>query len=90
MRLQEIIKIIEGNKDRYVQVLENLKPPVFWKDKPIIIRQLKNWSLKKLTQLTIKIAEAEVLMKKKSYLRNDILVKNLIIVLTDKACVTSS
>jgi len=90
MRLQEIIKISEGNKDRYVQVLENLKPPVFWKDKPIIIRQLKNWSLKKLTQLTIKIAEAEVLMKKKSYLRNDILVKNLIIVLTDKACVTSS
>jgi DNA polymerase-3 subunit delta len=90
MKLKEIIKITEGNKNVYEETLGNLKPPIFWKDKPIIMKQLGKWSLKKITQLSIKIGETEILMKKRSYLRNDVIIKNLIIYLTKKALSTYS
>ena len=90
MKLKEIIKITEGNKNVYEETLGNLKPPIFWKDKPIIMKQLGKWSLKKITQLSIKIGETEILMKKRSYLRNDVIIKNLIIYLTKKALSTFS
>ena len=89
MKLQEIIKISGGNKDKYEEALGTIKPPVFWKDKPMVILQLKKWSLEALTQLGVKIGETEVLMKKNSYLRNDIVIKNLIINLAGKTSANS-
>jgi DNA polymerase-3 subunit delta len=83
-RLHEITKISK-HKENYEEVLEGLKPPVFWKDKPIILQQLKKWSRKKLEEVLVKIGETEILMKKNSYLRNDIIVKNLILSLANKA-----
>ena len=89
MKLQEIIKISGGNKDKYEEALGTIKPPIFWKDKPMVILQLKKWSLEALTQLGVKIGETEVLMKKNSYLRNDIVIKNLIINLAGKTSANS-
>ena len=89
MRLHEITKTCGDQKNNYEQVLSELKPPVFWKDKPIIIQQLKMWSQQKLEEIITKIAETEILMKKNSYLRNDIVIKNLIISLVDKAATSS-
>lgn len=90
MKLQEIIQISEENEDKYQKALESLKPPIFWKDKPIIVQQLKKWNIKKLTQLVTKISETEILMKKNSYVRNDIVIKDFIINLTNKAASTFS
>ena len=84
MKLQEIIKITGGNRDKYEEALGSVKPPIFWKDKPIVMQQLKKWNLEALTQLGIKIGKTEILMKKNSYLRNDIIIKNLIINLAGK------
>jgi DNA polymerase-3 subunit delta len=89
MRLQEIIKISADKNTKYEKTLENLRPPIFWKDKPIVSQQLKKWNLIDLQQIAAQINETEILMKKNSYLRNDIIVKNLIISLTNKACSTS-
>jgi len=88
LKLQEIIEINNKNKSRAEEALEKLKPPIFWKDKPVIIQQLKKWNLAKLTQLGKKICETEILIKKNSYLRNDIIIKDLIIELTNKASAT--
>ena len=89
MRLHEIIQKSEGNEDNYEQVLVNLKPPVFWKDKPVIIQQLKKWTQKKLEEMITKIGKTEILMKKSPYLKNDVIIKDLIISLTNKASTTS-
>jgi DNA polymerase III subunit delta len=89
LRLYEIKKISGENKYNYEDVLEFAKPPIFWKDKPIINLQLKKWSLAKLEEILIKIGETEILMKKNSNLRNDIIIKELIINLTNKASTTS-
>jgi DNA polymerase-3 subunit delta len=90
IRLQEIIRISESDTNKYEQSLEKVKPPIFWKDKPIYIQQLRKWSLKGLTELITKIGETELLVKRNSYLRNDIIVKELIIGLTNKACASTS
>ena len=42
-------------------------------------------SIKKLNVVSQKIEEAEILMKKNSIVRNDIVIKNLIILLSKKA-----
>ncbi|MDC0426741.1 hypothetical protein OAM08_02005 [Pelagibacteraceae bacterium] len=84
MRLHEIVRLNEDNNN-FEKTLESLKPPIFWKDKPIIILQLKKWSRKKIEEILEKIVETEVLMKKNSHIRNDIVIKNLILKLTDRA-----
>ena len=88
IKLQEIIKISGGDKNKYEEALESLKPPIFWKDKPVVAQQLKKLSLKKLTQISAKISETEILLKKRSYLRSDVIIKDLIINLTHKASST--
>ena len=90
VKLQEIIKMSGGDKKIYVESIDRLKPPIFWKDKPMIIRQLKNWTLNELNKVALKIGETEVLMKKNSHLRNDIVMKDLIIGLTSQASNTTS
>jgi DNA polymerase-3 subunit delta len=90
LKLQEIIEINNKNKNKPEEALEKLKPPIFWKDKPVIIQQLKKWNLARLTQLGKKICDTEILIKKNSYLRKDIIIKDLIIDLTKKASTTYS
>ena len=84
MRLHKIVKGSEENKD-YEQVIDNLKPPVFWKDRPIILKQLKKWDLKKLEKTIVNIGKTEILMKKNSHLRNDIIIKELLVNLAIEA-----
>ena len=88
MRLHEITKISQGN-DNYDNILESIKPPIFWKDKPVILRQLRKWTLKKLESMLVKIGETEVLMKKNSNIRNDIVIKDLILSVTNRASTSS-
>ena len=84
MRLHKIVKGSEENKD-YEQMIDNLKPPVFWKDRPIILKQLKKWDLKKLEKTIVNIGKTEILMKKNSHLRNDIIIKELLVNLATEA-----
>jgi DNA polymerase III subunit delta len=73
------IKIINEQTNNLETSIERLKPKLFWKDKPIVLEQTKRWSLKKLQTAVNMTFETELSMKKKSYLRDDLLIKNLII-----------
>ena len=87
LKLIEIQKINETYKN-YEQALESLKPPIFWKDKPIYLQQLKKWNMAKLNKAANKISNAEILMKKNSIVRNDIVIKDLIISLSEEASIS--
>ena len=89
LKLKEIQIFNKIHKD-YEITLNNLKPPVFWKDKSIYLQQLKKWDLKKLDIMASKIAEAEILMKRNSQINNSVVIKDLIITLTTKASISSS
>ena len=38
-----------------LEVINNLKPQIFWKDKPVFLEQMKLWDLKKLNLALKKI-----------------------------------
>ena len=77
-KLLEIQNINEETKDHEI-ALDMLKTKVFWKDKPIYMEQLKKWNNKKLQNTLNKIGKVELLMKKNSQIKNDVLIKDLLI-----------
>jgi len=66
-------------------LISNLKPAVFWKDKPMLIQQSKKWNKKKLTKALNETYNVEVSIKSNSSIRKDLLIKNLIIDLCSTA-----
>ena len=79
-RIQRLIDIKNSiDEDKASYGLDNIKPPIFWKDKPMFINQLKILSLKKLNEIYTKINTTEILMKKNSQINNAVLIKNLLI-----------
>ena len=46
--------------------ISTYRPPIFWKDKQIVKRQMENWTLKKAEDLIYKTNEIELLVKKHS------------------------
>ena len=65
-RLLEIKKIYSTNKN-IEEVITNYKPPIFWKDKEIVITQASKWTLKDAEKLIFKINDVELLIKKNYY-----------------------
>ena len=59
--------------------LENLKPKVFWKDKPMILSQAKKWDYTKLKKVKKIILNTEIGMKTKMNNYNSVVLKNLLI-----------
>ncbi len=47
-------------------LIDNYKPPIFWKDKPIVKKQLENWSKSKIKDLIINTNKTEEFLKKNS------------------------
>jgi len=90
-RVLRLIEIQTSNEifKSYEKSLSNIKPPVFWKDKPIYLEQLKKWDIEKLKRISYKIGETEVLMKRNSEIKNNIIIKNLIITLSKEASISS-
>ena len=85
VKLQEIIQTSDGDENKYETIIGNLKPPIFWKDRPMIIQQLKKYNLKTLGQLAYTITKTEILLKKNSHIRDDIVIKDLVINITSRA-----
>ena len=77
-------------KDKnFEKAIENLRPPIFWKDKGILLKQIKKWSPKKLIEAREILFNVEVLIKTNVSTNNNTLIKNLIINLYNKAISTS-
>jgi len=76
----------EKNLDK---AIDTIKPPIFWKDKPIFYKQMKKWNIKKLKEAKRILFKTELQIKKNANLNNNVLLKNLIINLYEKAEATS-
>jgi len=84
-KLNEIENMKQENSN-IESLVSNLKPAVFWKDKPILIEQSKKWNKEKLQTALKKTYNTEIEIKSNSSIRKDLLIKNLIIEL----CATAS
>ncbi|MDC1330658.1 DNA polymerase III subunit delta [Pelagibacteraceae bacterium] len=74
-KLKRLVKIYElvDEKKNIEQAISVYKPPIFWKDKPLITQQIRSWKKDGLEQLIYKTNEIELLVKKNSVLAKNIL-----------------
>jgi len=74
-KLKRLVKIYElvDEKNNIEQAISICKPPIFWKDKPLIVQQIKSWNKDLLKDLIYKTNEIELLIKKNSVLGKNIL-----------------
>ena len=74
-KLKRLVKIYElvSEKNNIEQAISMCKPPIFWKDKPLIIQQVKSWNKELLKNLIYKTNEIELLIKKNSAIAKNIL-----------------
>ena len=71
-RLLKIHKLIDDKKSVESAIL-SIKPAIFWKDKPLVINQIKCWTEKQLLSLIYETNQIEYLIKKNSTLAKNIL-----------------
>jgi DNA polymerase III subunit delta len=74
-KLKRLIKIYElvDEKNNIDLAVSTFKPPIFWKDKPLVIQQLKLWGKDKLKNLIYETINIELLIKKNSSVAKNIL-----------------
>ena len=68
-RLKKLKENLEINENVEI-ILSSYKPTIFWKDKEIIKKQLKVWTLKKIRAQIREINELENQIKKNSQISN--------------------
>ena len=78
-RLDKLTEINQSNEKNIIGIIDNLKPPIFWKDKPKVVEQAKKWSLEKTKKMREKTYNFEVYIKSNSIVNKNLLVKKLII-----------
>ena len=64
-KIKKIISLLEIKKNErdIDKIISQYKPPIFWKDKPIVKKQMSLWTDKKLYELITKINLLEVNIK---------------------------
>jgi len=74
-KLKRLVKIYElvDEKNNIEQAISACKPPIFWKDKPLVTQQILSWKKEHLKNLIYKTNEIELLIKKNSTLAKNIL-----------------
>ena len=74
-KLKRLLKICElvDEKKNIDQAISSFKPPIFWKDKPLVTQQIKSWKKEELKNLIYKANKIELLIKKNSSIAKNIL-----------------
>ena len=74
-KLKRLVKIHElvDEKNNIEQAISASRPPIFWKDKPLVTQQIRSWNKNLLKNLIYKTNEIELLVKKNSVLAKNIL-----------------
>ena len=67
-KTKRLLKIQEEiNKNKSIEiVIKDFKPPIFWKDKDAVKKQITKWTLPDLKKLIMEINDIELLLKKNS------------------------
>ena len=74
-KLKRLLKIYElvDDKNNIDQAITLIKPPIFWKDKPLVIQQIRSWQELELKKLLYEANTIEYLIKKNSTIAKNIL-----------------
>jgi len=78
-RLNKLNEILSVKNLPLEKTIDNIKPTIFWKDKPVVKEQAKKWDRTKINLMLKKIFNIEIMIKSNSNIQKDILFKKLII-----------
>ncbi len=78
IKLLEIHKANEGYNDLNL-TLTKMKPPIFWKDKPVFLKLLKKWHKQRIIEALNYLGKTEEKLKKNSTLNSLTIVRNSIL-----------
>ena len=78
-RLFRLKEIKELNNKNLKEAVDFLKPPIFWKDKPKILEQIKKWDNKKINSALSKTYNVEIEIKSNSDIDKSIIMRQLLI-----------
>ena len=69
-RAKRLLNIYEkqNSNSSFESLINDYKPPIFWKDKPVVKRQLENWTKSKIENLISNINKTETYFKKNSHI----------------------
>ena len=67
-KAKRLLSLYEGQNGNisFDSLINDYTPPIFWKDKPIVKKQLENWSKSKIKDLIANINKTEIFLKKNS------------------------
>tara|TARA_B100000963_G_scaffold177227_1_gene154109 strand:- start:1258 stop:2268 length:1011 start_codon:yes stop_codon:yes gene_type:complete len=90
-KAKKILSLLENMKDEkdIEKVIAEHKPPIFWKEKPIVVKQLKLWSFFSIREVIYNLNDLEIKIKKNNNL-GLILLSNFIYEVLDKDISNSS
>ena len=71
-RLKKLKQSINDNEN-IDTIISSYKPPIFWKEKPVIKEQLKIYSLKKIKDILLKLNNLELIIKENSQVSNHVI-----------------
>ena len=78
-RLEKLLQINNLNKSSIENAINNLKPPVFWKDKPNLTNQAKKWDKCKVQKMISLTFNLEKEIKSNNLIEKNILIKKLLV-----------
>ena len=65
-RLLKLQKELQKSNDMD-KVISSFKPPIFWKDKEIVKKQINNWDVRQIKELIFSLNDIELQIKKSFY-----------------------
>ena len=88
-RMNKLIETSELVKNLSLEnAVNTIKPPIFWKDKPMFMMQAKKWNKNKIKNVLKKTYDLEIKIKSNSIINKNILVKKLLIAVCELANTT--
>jgi DNA polymerase-3 subunit delta len=79
-RLNKLMEATLNAKDgSLVKIIDNMKPPIFWKDKPAFLNQAKLWNKNKINLAFKKTYELELNIKSNGNVDKTVLIKKLLL-----------
>ena len=78
-KAKKILSLLEiiNSENNVEKVINEYRPPIFWKDKPVLQKQLQLWTFENITNLIYELNDIEIKIKKNNS-QNLILLKNFI------------
>ena len=77
-RLGKLLEI-NNNDSNLEKAINDLRPPIFWKDKPNFISQAKVWNQKKINIIMKNTYDIEIKIKSNSSIDKNLLIKKLLV-----------